>query len=98
VSAATVPATGSLGSRLVPSDFSPDEAIAALGTAGLGDRATTLLDGMLRGGVIERRAYRGIAVLRFGLDPVAEYLTAIHFVGGLRQLGLSEMESHVNGH
>jgi len=96
IRAAGVLARTSLGTRLVPTDFSPDEAIAALGTAGLGDRATTLLDGMISGGVIERRTYGGIKVLRFGLDPVAEYLTAIHFVGELRQLGLSEMEVRVN--
>jgi hypothetical protein len=89
-------AQASLGTRLVPSDFSIDEAIAALGTIGLGDRTTTLLDSMIRGGVIERRTYGGIAVLRFGLDPVAEYLSAIHFVSELRQLALSEMESHVD--
>jgi hypothetical protein len=96
IRAASALAQASLGTRLVPSDFCPDEAIAALGTIALGDRATTLLDGMIRGGVIERRTYGGIAVLRFGLDPVAEYLTAIHFVGKLRQLAVSEVVSHVN--
>ena len=70
----------SLGARLVPSDFSPDEARAALEAAGLSDRATALLEALISGGVIERRTFGGIAVLRFGLDTVAEYLTAIQSV------------------
>jgi hypothetical protein len=94
--AARVMAQASLGVRLVPSDFSPDDAVSALGKAGLGDRATGLLDRMISGGVIERRTFGGIALLRFALDPVAEFLTAIHFVAELRQLGSAELEGRVN--
>jgi hypothetical protein len=96
IGAASVLARASLGNRLVPSDFSPDEAIAALVTTELGDRAKALLDELINGGVIERRTFGNIAILRFGLDPVAEFLTAIHFVDGLRQLQASEIESRVN--
>ncbi len=84
--AARVMARASLRARLVPSDFSPDEAKAALEAGGLSARASPLLEALISGGVIERRTFGGIAVLRFGLDPVAEYLTAIQSVSDLRQL------------
>jgi hypothetical protein len=40
-----------------------------------------------------RLEHRGVTLL--GSIPVAEYLTEIHFVGELRQLALSQMESRV---
>jgi hypothetical protein len=96
IRAAGLLARVNLGDRLVPGDFSSDDAMAALGTAGLSDRASALLEKMISAGVIERRTFGGIAVLRFGLDPVAEYLTAIHFVGELRRLDLAEIETRLN--
>jgi hypothetical protein len=37
-------------------------------------------------GVLERRLFGGIAMIRFSLDPVAEYLAAIQSVIELRHL------------
>jgi hypothetical protein len=96
IRAARVLAGVSLGKRLVPSDFSSDEAKAALEEASPSGRATALLDALMSGGVVERRTFGGIAVLRFGLDPVAEYLTAIESVSGLRRLGLEEVMARVD--
>ena len=69
---------------------------AALEAAGLSARATPLLEALISGGVIERRTFGGIAVLRFGLDPVAEYLTAIQSVSDLRQLGRAAVVTRIN--
>jgi hypothetical protein len=96
IRAARVVARVSLGGRLVPGDFSPDEAKAALETADLSPHATALLEALISSGVIERRNFGGIAVLRFGLDPVAEYLTAIQSVSDLRQLGRAAVATHIN--
>jgi hypothetical protein len=96
IRAARVVARVSLGARLVPSDFSADEAKAALEAAGLSARAIPLLEALISGGVIERRTFGGIAILRFGLDPVAEYLTAIQSVSDLRQVGHATVETHIN--
>jgi N-acetylglutamate synthase-like GNAT family acetyltransferase len=96
IRAARVVARVSLGGRLVPGDFSPDQAKAALETAGLSPHATALLEALISGGVIERRTFGGIAVLRFGLDPVAEYLAAIQSVSDLRQLGRAAVATHIN--
>jgi len=96
IRAARVMARVSLAARLVPSDFSPDEAKAALEAAGLSARATPLFEALISGGVIERRTFGGIAVLRFRLDPVAEYLTAIQAVSDLRQLGRAAAGTQIN--
>jgi hypothetical protein len=96
IRAAKVTARVSLGALLVPSDFSPDEARTALEAAGLGAQAIPLLEALTIGGVIERQTFVGTAVLRFGLDPVAEYLTAIASVSDLRRVGLAEATAQVN--
>ena len=96
IRAARVVARASLGARMIPSDFSLDDAMAALGAAGLSDRATMLLKALTTGGVIELTKPGGIAILRFGLDPVAEYLTAIQAVSELRQLGRAEIRLYIN--
>ena len=80
----------------MPSDFTPDESKAALEAIGLSARATALLEALMSGGVIDRRTFGGVPVLRFGLDPVAEYLTAIQSVSDLRQLGRADVELQVN--
>jgi hypothetical protein len=96
IRAARVVARVSLGARLVPSDFSSDHAKAALAEAGLSDRATLLLEALISGGVVERQTPGGIEVLRFGLDPVAEYLAAILSVNNLRMLELANVTAFLN--
>jgi hypothetical protein len=44
-----------------------------------------MLDRLVAGGVIERRLPGGVPVLRFSLDPAAEYLAAIRQIFMLRQ-------------
>jgi hypothetical protein len=94
--AARVVAKASLGARMVPSDFSADEATTALEAAGLGARATELLAALTSRGVIEHRALGGISILRFALNPVAEYLAAIQMVSDLRQLGRAEVAARID--
>jgi len=85
VTAAQILAETSLGTNLVPGDVTPDEAVQALAKAGFADDAGALLDRLVFGGIIEKREPGGIAILRFGLDPVAEYLAAIRGVAALRR-------------
>jgi photosystem II stability/assembly factor-like uncharacterized protein len=87
VHAARVLAELSLGARLVPGDFTPEEAKAKLDASGLGADATMLLQALLGGGVLESRTIGVTKLLRFSLDPVSEYLTAMKAVSDLRQLG-----------
>ncbi len=53
-----------------------------------------MLDRLVAGGVIERRLPGGVPVLRFSLDPAAEYLAAIRQIFILRQGGVSAFEDH----
>lgn len=67
----------SLGDVLVPRDFRREHGIDAVKAHGKGERAERLIDHLISIGVLERRDFAGIPLLRFGLDPVAEYLAAI---------------------
>ena len=82
--AAQIAATVSLGNTYVPGDFAPSDVITALSSAGLTSNASLLLDQLIGSGLIERRAPGGYFLLRFDLDPVAEYLGAIRKVVELR--------------
>jgi hypothetical protein len=97
IRATRVVARASLGTRMVPGDFSPGEATSALEAAGLSPRATALLEALTSGGVIEHRTLGGISILRFALDPVAEYLSAMQAVSDLRQVGRAEVAVRVDG-
>src|SRR5271166_1168112 len=94
IAAAQCLAAVSLGSNYVPGDFMPTDAIAALKEAGFSESAAALLDRLVASGVIERRLPGGIPVLRFSLDPAAEYLAAIRQIFILRQGGASAFEGH----
>jgi hypothetical protein len=96
IRAARAVARVSLGPSLVPGDFLIDEAKAALEAAELSDNATDLLDALIGGGVIERRTFGGIVILRFELDPVAEYLTAIQSISDLRHHKREEITLQVD--
>jgi hypothetical protein len=91
VDTARVLANLSLGARRVPSDFSYDEARTAMG-----DIATALLEAMISGGILERRAFGGVVMLRFSLDPAAEYLAAIQAVQDLRNLRSADVIARIN--
>jgi len=84
VDAAKLLAGVSLGPRRVPGDFSRNEAIAPLKGAFPENIVLPLLDQLISSGVVERRSIGGVELLRFSLDPVAEYLTAIRAIEDLR--------------
>jgi hypothetical protein len=90
IRAATELAKTCLGERMVSYDFSYVEAKKALDDIvelkGLPDRAPELLDALISSGIIERRIVGVESILRFALDPVAEYLAAIDAVTELRSL------------
>ena len=96
IRAVRVIAHASLGRRRVPGDITTDEAGAALETIRLTDRSTTLLESLTAGGVLERRTFGGIDLLRFNLDPVAEYMASIQFVNELRNLEQAEIVDRIN--
>jgi hypothetical protein len=84
ISAARILAVVSVGDSFVPSDFRQDTAIAALSAKGLAEQAEQLIGQVVSNGVLERRVFGGLAVLRFSLDPAAEYLAAIEWIDRLR--------------
>jgi hypothetical protein len=95
IAAAQCLAAVSLSSNYVSGDFMPADAIVALKTAGFSESTAALLDRLVAGGVIERRLPGGVPVLRFSLDPAAEYLAAIRLIFILRQGGASAFEGHL---
>jgi hypothetical protein len=83
---AFVLAQASLGSELVPTDFRRDDVVEKLEKAGLAS-GELLIDRLTANGVIQERAVANLRILRFQLDPVAEYLTAI---ANCRELGTNK--------
>jgi hypothetical protein len=82
--AAFVLAQASLGDSFVPTDFQREEAERRLEAAGLASPGS-LVDRLVANGVVEEKEVAGTSILRFQLDPVAEYLAAIaacHELGG----------------
>ena len=77
-------AVASLGKSLVPSDFGLEDGQLAAAERVSRERAGRLVGHMIAIGVLERREYAGIPLLRFALDPVADYLAAIEKIDRLR--------------
>ena len=75
--AAGILAMCSLGEFRVPSDFERPTAIARLAERGLLEAAEHLLDQAIANGLVEQRDVAGVKLLRFALDPAAEYLGAL---------------------
>jgi hypothetical protein len=61
----------------VPQDFTPDDAAEVLKETNSGEQASTLLKRLIASSVIEPRTPGGHVILRFNLDPGADYLAAI---------------------
>ncbi len=78
---ARILAQASLGETFTPKDFRYHDGLAALQINH--ERATSLIQRLVSISVVERRDVGGIALLRFGLDSVAEYLAAIAWLDGL---------------
>jgi hypothetical protein len=76
LAAAIILARASLGEDLVPTDFRRDDAEKRLLGVGLAS-APAIVDRLISNNVIQEQSVAGLSLLRFHLDPVAEYLVAI---------------------
>jgi hypothetical protein len=95
IQAAQILASVSLGSNLVPQDFLQQDALEVLAKGGMTDQAQTLIDHLAASGLIERRPRGGRPLLRFSLDPAAEYLAAIRKVFELKAMNREGWQSHL---
>jgi hypothetical protein len=93
--AAQVLARVSVAARLVPQDFAPGAAIQALENEHLRQEEMKLIERLVASGLLERRMPGGILVLRFTLDPVAEYLAAIDQLHRLQGAGRDAWDAHI---
>jgi hypothetical protein len=97
IQAAQTIALVSLGKNLIPQDFLPRDATEALKQDGLNDeQASSLLNRLVASGIIERRMPGGVVVLRFNLDPAAEYLAAIRRLLSMRTASREEWQGHLS--
>ncbi len=84
IQAARVLGRCSLGDDYVPRDFFQDAAQKALDEHGLRAGQANLIGRLAENGVIEERDRGGTKILRFSLDTVAEYMTALYWLDRLR--------------
>jgi hypothetical protein len=87
----------SLGMDLIPKDFLPDAAIAALANGSVDGDSRALLERLIQSGVIEKRAPGGYILLRFSLDPAAEHLAAIRQLFKMKGRSLKEWQVYLSG-
>jgi hypothetical protein len=97
IQAAQALASVSLGANLVPQDFSPASAAEVLATDVAGSQQRDLIERLIASGVVERRTPGGYAVLRFSLDPAAEYLAAIRQLFKMRGSSREQWQAHLAG-
>jgi hypothetical protein len=95
IQAAQILASVSLGSNLVPQDFLQQDAVEVLAKGEMTEQAQTLIDRLVASGLIERRPRGGRPLLRFSLDPAAEYLAAIRKVFELKAMDREGWQSYV---
>jgi hypothetical protein len=97
IGAAQVVASVSLGKNLIPQDFSPEDATEALRKDGTNSQeAAVLLNRLVASGLVERRAPGGHVVLRFSLDPAAEYLAAIRRLYNMKAATPKQWQNYVS--
>ena len=94
IEVAQVLASVSLGPNLLPQDFLEQDALDALVKGGTAEQAQTLVDRLVSSGLIERRLRAGHRILRFSLDPAAEYLAAVREVFALKGAGQDGWQSY----
>jgi hypothetical protein len=70
----------SVQEHYIPRDFRREVGMAALKTAECWDDRADVIARLVANGVLEQRDIGGNQFLRFGLDPLAEYLAALHIV------------------
>jgi hypothetical protein len=95
IRAAQVVASMSLGKNLVPQDFSPEDAAGALKRDGVNGQESALINRLVASGVVERRTPGGYIVLKFSLDPAAEYLAAIRQLFKMKAASPEEWQSYL---
>jgi hypothetical protein len=95
IGAAQILASVSLGPNLLPQDFLEKEALEALSAVGILEQTPAVIDRFVASGLIERRLRAGSRVLRFGLDPAAEYLAAIRKIFELKAEGGDGWQSYL---
>jgi hypothetical protein len=97
IQAAQTLASVSLGQNLVPQDFSPASAAEALAVDAAGTQQQDLIEHLIASGVVERRTPGGYAVLRFSLDPAAEYLAAVRQIFKMRASSREQWQAYLAG-
>jgi hypothetical protein len=73
-----------LRESFTPHDFFKEDAIRALEATRDGERSHSIVSRLVDNGVIEERVRGGTSFLRFGLDPVAEYLAVMYWLDRFR--------------
>jgi chaperonin GroEL len=73
-----------LGTDYVPREFYRDESEDALKEAGIVEEGVDVISRLVANGVIVERNVGGTNILRFGLDPLAEYLAVLYWLDRLR--------------
>jgi hypothetical protein len=96
IRAAQIVASVSVGKNLVPQDFSPSAAAEALAHGKIEIDVSALIDRLISSGLVERRMPGGHVVLRFSLDPVAEYLAAIHKLLEMKENSFDEWKNYIS--
>jgi hypothetical protein len=94
IESAQILASVSLGPNLLPQDFLEQDALDDLAKDGMAEQAQTLVDRLVSSGLIERRLRAGHRILRFSLDPAAEYLAAVREVFALKGAGRGGWQSY----
>jgi hypothetical protein len=67
----------SLGNNFIPGDFQQEDGLRTIATGAICTPIGKVIERLIANGVLERREFAGIPLLRFSLDPAAEYLAAI---------------------
>ena len=80
----------------MPQDFTPDEATEAPRQETAAEQADVLLKRLIASGVIERRTPGGHVILRFNLDPAAEYLAAIRRLFSMKAASRKEWQTYLS--
>jgi hypothetical protein len=83
IGAARVLGMLSLSGDYVPRAFYSDAAHREL-SARFGPNADAIFDSLTKSGLLDKSSFAGTTKLRFGLDPVAEYLAAFFWLDRLR--------------
>ncbi|MBV8532903.1 MAG: hypothetical protein JO207_03805 [Verrucomicrobia bacterium] len=74
----------SLGDNFTPSDFRQQDGQSAITPSSISTPASKVIDRLIANCILGRREFAGISLLRFGLDPAAEYFAEIGYINQLQ--------------